>query len=160
MTARAVRSPAPAGLDDRDPAEHLVGATAKRRQAVAGLGLVGRLAEQPAVERDVGVDAEHDRPLPRPLRPGARLAKRVLDHDLRRVALPELLDVGDEHLELDPERGQDLAATGRGGGEDQVHGGSVTLAEAASGASHVNVCVFCSARTGGHSSFPRARRRS
>ena len=61
-------------------------------------GLVRGLAEQAAVEGDVGVDAEHDRALARAgeLEPGARLAPGVLEHDLARVALAELVDRGDD----------------------------------------------------------------
>ncbi len=72
-----------------------MGAAAKRREALAGPGLVGRLAEQAAVERDVGVDAEHARPRRRPceLEPGPRLAASVLEDDRFGVALAELLDV-------------------------------------------------------------------
>ncbi len=91
-------------------------------QPLPRAGLVVGLAEQPAVERDVRVDAEHDRPLPRPglAQPGSGLAPGVLEHDRLRLALAELLDLGDYRLEHDPEALEDLPPAWRRRGEDQA----------------------------------------
>ena len=91
----------------------------ERLQPLARSGLVLGLAEEPPVDRDVGVDPDDDGPLPRSgeLRTRPRLAPSVLEHDLGRLALSELVDVGDDRFELNPELLEDLPASRRRRGE-------------------------------------------
>jgi hypothetical protein len=80
-------------------------------EIAAGIGGVGGLAEDLAVEDDVGVagdDQSAGRAVDR-----ARLAARVLDHEKFGVAGVELLDPRDDDVELEPQLGEDLAALGR-----------------------------------------------
>jgi hypothetical protein len=91
-----------------------VGATGHGLEALAGAVAVVGLAEEAAVEGDVGVDGEDDAPSPDPLRRRPRLPAGVLDDEVGgRSAVAELLDLGDDDLELDPERRQQLAPARR-----------------------------------------------
>jgi hypothetical protein len=74
---------------------------------------VGRLAEDDAVDVDLGVAGEHELTVNR-----ARLAERVLEHDRARIAIRQLLDIGRPDVELDPELLEDRLPLRRGGGED------------------------------------------
>jgi hypothetical protein len=65
------------------------------------------------VEDHLGVAAEHDLALD-----GARLAARVLDDDVTRVAVRQLVDLGRRRRELDPELVEDRAPLRRGRRED------------------------------------------
>jgi hypothetical protein len=80
---------------------------------VPGLGGIGRLAEDDAVHVHLGVAGQDGAPLDRP-----RLAEGVLEDDLARVALRQLLDVRGLDLELDPELLEDRAPLRRGAREN------------------------------------------
>src|SRR5947209_6390780 len=82
--------------------EHLVGATGQLREhAHSGIG-VGRLAEHDSVDVHLGVAGQHQL-----ARDGARLRERVLEDDLARVAVGQLVHVGRADGELDPELVED-----------------------------------------------------
>ena len=103
-----------------------MGASRHPVEITARLGGVGRLAQHLAVEDDIGVAGDHQRAgraLDR-----ARLATRVLDHQEFGVPAVELLDPGDDDLELDPQLGEDLAPLRRARGED-YGGQSLQLGE-------------------------------
>lgn len=82
-------------------------APGERRQGLSRVVLVARLAVDAAAERDEGVDAE-DRPTS--LRDGGSLPVRVLERDVERRALADLLDVGRTSLEGDAELFEDRPA--------------------------------------------------
>ena len=84
---------------------------------MASLHRVGRLAEHDAVDVHLGVAGEDRGALDR-----ARLAQRVLEDDLARVALRQLVDVRRPDVELDPQLLEDRAPLGRGAREDQTSG--------------------------------------
>ena len=96
-----------AGVADSHAAHHLVLAPGQRSQEALGLGSVARLAEGPAVEHDRGVDPEHALALDR-----TRLAQRVLQHQLARLALAQLLDLRHLDAELDAELLEDRPPAG------------------------------------------------
>jgi hypothetical protein len=81
-----------------------------------GLLSVLRLAVDPRAERDDRVRAQDDFAVAR--RDGVGFPVRVLERDLVRRALLELINAGDPDLELDAELGQDRRALRRLGGED------------------------------------------
>ena len=80
---------------------------------MASLGGVGGLAENDAVHVHLGVAGQD-----RLTVDGPRLAQGVLEDDLARVALRELLDVRGTDLELDAELLEDRAPLRRGACED------------------------------------------
>jgi hypothetical protein len=82
------------------------------REHAHSLVRVRGLAEHAAVHVDLGVARQDELALDR-----ARLRQRVLEDDLARVALRELLDVGRANVELDPQLLEDRAPLGRGRGE-------------------------------------------
>jgi hypothetical protein len=71
------------------------------------LARVERLAERPALEHHRRVHAEHPLALH-----GARLAARVLEHELARLALAQLLDLGHLDAELHAELLEDRPSPG------------------------------------------------
>jgi hypothetical protein len=80
-------------------------------------GLVLGLAERLAVDEHLGIAPDDQR-----LRPGLGghrrgLPSRVLEHDLLRLSLGQLLDLHRLHLELDPKRIEQRAALRRAGCE-------------------------------------------
>ena len=99
------------------PAENLVGAAGELREHPHGLGFVPGLAEDDAVDVDLGVAGEDEVALD-----GARLAERVLEDDLARVAVGQLLDIRGLDGELDPQLLEDRAPLRRGAREDQNSG--------------------------------------
>jgi len=80
---------------------------------VARLGGVARLAEDHTVHVHLGVAGQDCLAVD-----GPRLAQGVLEDDLARVALRELLDVRGTDLELDAELLEDRAPLRRGACED------------------------------------------
>ena len=91
----------------------------ERGQGLAGVVAIARLAVDPAAERDDRVDTEDGRP--RVLRRHRRsLAVGVLDRDLVRRPLLELLHVRRVRVELDPEAREDLTPLRRARREDQA----------------------------------------
>ena len=91
----------------------------ERGQGLAGVVAIARLAVDPAAERDDRVDTEDGRP--RALRRHRRsLAVGVLDRDLVRRPLLELLHVRRVRVELDPEAREDLTPLRRARREDQA----------------------------------------
>jgi hypothetical protein len=86
-----------------------VGAPREGLQALPGLPRVSRLAEDTAVEHDVGIDPEDERAgSARGARPG--LAQGVLDHGVLRRPFGGLVHPGRNRLERNPEDGEELAA--------------------------------------------------
>jgi hypothetical protein len=83
------------------------------REHAHGLGLVGRLAEYDPVDVDLGVAGEDQRAIDR-----ARLPERVLEDNLARVAVCQLLDVRRADVELDPELLEDRLSLRRRRRED------------------------------------------
>src|SRR3954462_5951311 len=110
-----------AAFDEGDPAHHLVGAPGEAREEAPGSLLVPRLAEDVAVERDVGVRAEHER-VARGLGDRECLAARVLLGHPGRVAARLLLHPRDAHLEGDPGLLEDRPPLRRPAREDQTSG--------------------------------------
>src|SRR5438445_419833 len=86
----------------RDAAQHLVRRAAQRAQRRPRGLLVGRLAVDHAAQRHHRVAPEH-RPAHPLLAGRARLAQRILEHRLARVARLELLDVLRTDAELHAE---------------------------------------------------------
>jgi hypothetical protein len=86
-------------------------------QRAPRLVLAGGLAVDRAVQGDERVDAEDELAVD-----GRRLAPRVLEGDLERVALGELLDARGPDLVLDAELRQDRRALRRARREDQRFG--------------------------------------
>ena len=84
---------------------------------MASLGGVGRLAEDDTVHVHLGVAGQDCLTVD-----GPRLAQGILEDDLARVALRQLLDVRGPNLELDPELLEDRAPLWRGAREDQISG--------------------------------------
>jgi hypothetical protein len=80
---------------------------------VPGLDRVRRLAENDAVDVHLGVAGQDRGTLN-----GPRLAQGVLEDDLARVALRQLLDVRGPDLELDPELLEDRFALRRSAREN------------------------------------------
>ena len=64
-----VRGRASPGQRERHAGHHLVGASGQRPQHPPRIAAVARLAENPAVEHDDGVEAQHERVAAEPLRP-------------------------------------------------------------------------------------------
>jgi hypothetical protein len=79
---------------------------------LAGVRGVTRLAEDLAVERDIRVSTEYEVAGDR-----QRLAAGVLEGDLTRIALGELVDVRRPDLEREPRLLQDRPPLRRGGSE-------------------------------------------
>ena len=77
----------------------------------SGVRRVARLAQHLAVEADVGVGAQHELAGHRQC-----LAARVLERELARVALRELLHIGGRHLEGHAQLLQDRPPLGRRAG--------------------------------------------
>ena len=91
-------------------------APGERAQHRPRLRFVGGLAVQPGAEADERVDAEDERAgHSRGHRGG--LAERVLERDLVRRAVLQLLDVGHLDLELDADLLEDRPPLRRAGGE-------------------------------------------
>jgi hypothetical protein len=84
---------------------------------VPGLDGIPRLPEDDAVHVHLGVAGQD-----RLAFDGPCLAQGVLQDDLARVALRQLLDVRGPDLELDPELFEDRAPLGRGARENQSSG--------------------------------------
>jgi hypothetical protein len=81
------------------------------------LGGIGRLAEDDAVHVHLGVAGKYGRAFDRP-----RLAKGVLEDDLARVAVRQLLDIRGLDLELDPKLLENRAPLRRRAREGQASG--------------------------------------
>jgi hypothetical protein len=94
-----------------------VRAAVQAADELTGVRGVARLAEDVAVERDVGVGAENEI-----AGDGQRLAAGVLQGDLARIALGELIDVRRPDLELEARLGEDRAPLRRRAREDQRSG--------------------------------------
>jgi hypothetical protein len=90
-----------------------VGATGQALEEHGGLPLVGRLSEDLAVQDHLGVTAQDQVAVD-----GACLAARVLDDDVTRLALGQLLDVGRARRERDAQLLEDCPPLRRGGRED------------------------------------------
>lgn len=82
-------------------------APGQRLQSVAGSLLVGRLAQEPVVERDNGVAPDDDRAGMRAT-DFTRLAPRVLERNRARVSCGDFLDLRRDPLERESEPAQDL----------------------------------------------------
>jgi hypothetical protein len=91
-----------------EAAKDLVFASGQLCEHAHGLALVGRLAEHHAVHVHLGVAGEDAFALDR-----ADLAQSVLEDDLARVALRQLVDVRRADVELDPELLEDRLALRR-----------------------------------------------
>jgi hypothetical protein len=103
-----------------------VGPPGELIEHVPGLHGVGRLAEDDAVDVDLGVAGQDGPALDR-----TRLAEGVLEDDLARVALRQLLDVRRADVELDPELLEDRAPLRRGAREGQASGKNSAASRAA-----------------------------
>ena len=100
-------------LDSGDPRELVVeNALRKARDRARPGELV--LGADTAVQEDLHVRAENEIPFH-----SARFAQRVLDDDLARVAVGDLVDVGGLDTEVDPELLQDPLPLRRAGSEYQ-----------------------------------------
>jgi hypothetical protein len=96
-----------------DAAVDLVCTTRQALQERMRLVLVARLAEDAPVEDDLCVAAQDDVALDR-----TGLAASVLEHDVARVPLRQLLDLGGLDREVDAELLEDRAPLGRRRGKD------------------------------------------
>ena len=105
------------GGDEREAAQHHMGPAGEGPDPRPGLSGVLGLAEQAAVEDDIGIDPEGHGVGPGR---GAGLAQRVLDDEHRGLALGQLLDAGHHDLELEAEQAEQLSPARRGRGEDQL----------------------------------------
>ena len=111
--------------NERDAGEDDVGAARKLFEHVAGVVGGARLAEDVGVEGDDGVGGDDDG--------GANGASsdefgfgagEALDVILRRfIGEGSFVDGGREHGEMEAGVAQNVGAAGRGGGEDEFHGG-------------------------------------
>src|SRR3954452_20402877 len=88
------------------------------------LGPVDGLAQDAAVERDVGVDPERQSPLPPGLEARECLAPRVLEHRSLGVPFFHLLHLGQNDLEWDARALENLASPRGSRGEYQHEPGS------------------------------------
>ena len=102
-----------AGSDQGDAAEHLVGPPRERRSRAAPSAASAGLPSS-APSRTTSVSTPRTSALGAPSTAARGLAERVLDDELRRVALGQLVDAGGDDLELEAEqRRAALAAAAR-----------------------------------------------
>ena len=102
--------------EDDHTTQNLVHTSGEQLQTVAGTRLIPGLAEEATVDGNVGIDTDDEASLHGTR---TRLAPCVFEHDLGGIALAELVDVGDDRLEINPELLEDLAPARRGRREDQ-----------------------------------------
>src|SRR6202000_320412 len=103
-------------------AEHAVTAAAERTYRGGRVFTVSWFAVDLVPERDDRVDAQERFSVASGLRAtgnGGGFAVGVLQHQVLRMPRGQLLDIGNDDLERDPELLEDRAPLGRTGGEDQ-----------------------------------------
>ena len=115
---------APAVAYDGQPGEHLVRAARQPREHPLGVGLVTRFAEQLVAEDHRGIGADHE-PAGVTRRTGLGLEQRDTRNvtGWRFVGDQRLVHVDWTDVVREPSRGEQLAATWRGRGEDGNHSG-------------------------------------
>ena len=110
-----------AHMSDKNAGHYFVGAAAEQAQDAHGLGAIGRLAQNLAVECDEGVGGEHNVIRP-PARDCESFAKRVPARRLAQgdLAGDHLTDLGDDDYIIKAGVGQQFSPPWRARGENQL----------------------------------------